>query len=416
MTWSPAGDGVLHACYLQRRRRIYMSIIWSTIRTSMALTALACSAAMAAGVTDKEIVIGTHIDLSGPAAATTAPIRYGMQMRFDEQNEAGGVHGRKIRLVVEDNTGQPQAAVRAAQKLLRRDEVFAMVNTFGTATNAAVSKMTTDAGVLVFAPWADAGTMRSSSGNSPLMFTTTQDYDTTTSFAVSWAIRNWNVKKIGVIYVEGPMGEKTRHGVKAGLVGDAQVVAEAGFKPGDLDFSSQVARMRAADVDLLMVAGILREPVGISAEVKKLGWNNVRIMTGLPGQSVSVPRVGKEPVEGLYSVSAWVPMDSSAPDLNPVVRDRMEQYRRRFNQAPDDMMLPYAYADWFVKALAAAGRDLTTERVAAELKQMTFNDMAFWGPSRMDRDNHLRPESIRITQIQKGRWVPVSPVLTAVTR
>lgn len=389
--------------------------IRSLVRRVLAVCAWTCSVAWAAGVTDTEILIGSHIDLSGPSAAATAPIRNAMQMRFDQQNEAGGVHGRKIRLIVEDNAGQPQAAVRAVQKLVRRDGVFAIVNSFGSAANAAVSKMTTDAGVLVFAPWADASTMRSSSGNSPLMFTTTQDYDTTTSFAVSWAIRQWGVKKVGVIYMEGPMGQKTRAGVKSGLAGEAQIVSEAGYKPGDIDFSSQVARMRAAGVELLVVTGTVREPIGVSAEVKKLGWNDVKIMTALPGQSLVVPRIGKDAVEGLYAVSGWVSFDAGAPDLDPLARARMDQYRKRFNLNPDDIMMAYAYADWFVKALEAAGRDLTTQKVAEALKKMDFNDIAFWGPSRMGPDNHLSPEPIRVTQVQKGRWVSVSPVLTAVT-
>jgi len=390
--------------------------IRNLIRHTVVLAAAySCSAAMAAGVTDTEILIGTHLDLSGPTAAAMGPLRYATQMRFDQANEAGGVHGRKIRLLVEDNAGQPQAAVRAAQKLVRRDGVFAIVNSFGTAANAAVNKMTTDAGVLVFTPWADASTMRTSSGNSPLLFTGIPDYDTTTAVGVSWAIRQWNVKKIGIIYQDGPMGEKIRAGVRSGLTGDAQIVAEASYKPGDIDFSSQVARMRAAGIELLIVTGTVREPIGVSGEVKKLGWNDVKVMTAIPGQSVMVPRIGKDAVEGLYSVSSWVPFEENAPDIDPIARERMVQYRKRFNLSPDDIMVAYAYTDWFVKALEAAGRDLTTQKVVDVLKQMEFNDVGLWSSSRMGPDNHLRPEPVRIVQVQSGRWEPVSPLLTAVT-
>ncbi len=78
---------------------------------SAALLGLAIAAgAQARGVTDKEIVLGTHLDLSGPVAAGMPHIRNGMQMRIDEVNEAGGINGRKIRLVVEDNAGQKQIA------------------------------------------------------------------------------------------------------------------------------------------------------------------------------------------------------------------------------------------------------------------------------------------------------------------
>ena len=74
------------------------------------------------GVSDNEIVIGTHIDLSGPAAPGMPMLRNGMQLRVDELNAAGGVHGRKIKLIVEDNGSQPQLAVRAVQKLIKSDE------------------------------------------------------------------------------------------------------------------------------------------------------------------------------------------------------------------------------------------------------------------------------------------------------
>ncbi|MEO7404245.1 MAG: ABC transporter substrate-binding protein, partial [Burkholderiales bacterium] len=75
--------------------------------------------AQAAGVTDTEIVLGSHLDLSGPVAAGMPMIRNGMQMRIDEANEAGGVNGRKLRLIVEDNASQPAQGVRAVQKLVR---------------------------------------------------------------------------------------------------------------------------------------------------------------------------------------------------------------------------------------------------------------------------------------------------------
>lgn len=92
------------------------------------LAATLGTTAHAGGVSDKEIVLGTHMDLSGPVAAGMPHLRNGMQMRLDEINEAGGIGGRKLRMVVEDNGSQPQLAVRAVDKLIRSDDVFAIVN------------------------------------------------------------------------------------------------------------------------------------------------------------------------------------------------------------------------------------------------------------------------------------------------
>src|SRR4051812_29275475 len=119
--------------------------------TAMAL-ALAASA-QAASVKDNEIVVGTHLDLSGPVAAGMPQLRNGMQMRLDEANDKGGVHGRKFKFVVEDNASQPQVAVRATEKLVNSDGVFAILNPFGSGTNAAAVKRAVDGGVIYFSPW-----------------------------------------------------------------------------------------------------------------------------------------------------------------------------------------------------------------------------------------------------------------------
>src|SRR6478609_8623676 len=212
-------------------------------------------AAHAGGITDTEIVLGTHLDLSGPAAAGMPQLRNGMQMRLDEANEAGGINGRKVRLVVEDNGSQPQLAVRAVDKLIRSDEVFAIVNPFGSGTNAAVVKRAVDAGVLYFSPWGAAAVLQKIAGNSPLLFTTIANYDTTTKAGLGWLIDQSKAQKVGYIFQEGPLGELNRIGVNAALEArNMKLAAEAAYKVGDIDFSSQVARMKAADVDLIFAA------------------------------------------------------------------------------------------------------------------------------------------------------------------
>ena len=83
----------------------------------LAVTAAALpAAAAAADIVGDEIVVGTVSDLSGPIALLGVPVRDGMLMRFDEANAAGGVHGRRIRLVVEDAGYDPKRAVLAARR------------------------------------------------------------------------------------------------------------------------------------------------------------------------------------------------------------------------------------------------------------------------------------------------------------
>ncbi|MFM7342486.1 MAG: ABC transporter substrate-binding protein, partial [Betaproteobacteria bacterium] len=220
---------------------------WMTAALAALAAAAAPWAAQAAGVSDKEIVVGTHMDLSGPVAAGMPQLRNGTQMRFDEANEAGGIHGRRIRFIVEDNASQPQQAVRAVDKLIRKDEVFAIVNPFGSGTNAAVVKRAVDEGVIYFSPWAASSVLQQIAGKSPRLFTTIPDYHTTTHAGLTWLLdQNPNFKKVGWVYMEGPFGDLIGRGVKSAMEARKMTLtAEASYKPGEIDFSSQVARMRA---------------------------------------------------------------------------------------------------------------------------------------------------------------------------
>jgi branched-chain amino acid transport system substrate-binding protein len=377
----------------------------------VALLMAAATACQAGGISDKEIVVGTHLDLSGPVAAAMPQLRNGMQMRFDEANGAGGINGRKVRLIVEDNGSQPQLAVRAVDKLIRSDDVFAIVNAFGSGTNAAVVKRAVDAGVLYFSPWGAAAVLQKIAGNSPLLFTTIANYDTTAKAGLGWMIDDSKAKKVGYIYQDGPLGELTRVGVNAALEARSmKLAAEAAYKVGDIDFSSQVARMKAADVDLIFAASLTRETVGIAAEVKKLGWSGVMLLTAIPGRTMVVAQLGKDGVEGLYGIGSW---NIFVPGKEPAdVKAWSENYKKRFNLDPDEnALLAYAYTDWLVKdGLAPAGRDITLDKVVKALQSSSFSHPVFYGPERFV-NQHINPETTQLSQIKSGIWVPVSDLL-----
>ncbi|WP_342130776.1 ABC transporter substrate-binding protein [Hydrogenophaga sp. OTU3427] len=380
-----------------------------------ATTALLMGGAHAAGVSDTEIVLGTHLDLSGPTAAGSPMLRNAMQMRIDEANAAGGVFGRKLRLVTEDNGSQPQMAVRAVQKLIKSDEVFAIVNSFGSGPNAATVKAATDAGVVVFGPWAASAIIQKVSGNSPLLFTTVQNYDSTTATGLSWAIKNWKVQRVGVIYQEGPFGDLIRAGVAQAMKETGQTVAaEAAYKVGDIDFSSQVARMRAANVDLILAGTVVRETVGVMAEVKKLGWNNVRVLTALPGRSSIVARLGKDAVEGLYGIGGWRLHDADTKDAE--AQKFLAAYKQKFNaDADENAANAYSYMSWFVAGLQAAGRNLTAEGFAKAVQGVKHQDFTTYAAQGFSA-NHVGPEMATIDQVQGGKWVQVAAPMSGIVK
>jgi len=221
---------------------------------------------------------------------------------------------------------------------------------------------------------------------------------------------NYKPKRVGFIYQEGPLGALMGAGVKKALAAKNMVyAAEAGYKAGDIDFSSQVARMKAADADMIVIATITRETVGIMAEVKKLGWNNVKVVTGTPGRTGIVLQLGKDTVEGLYGVGVWKLY--TAEDGPPAVKTWFANYKKKYTNEPDEnALLAYYYTDMFVKSVQAVGRDLTADKLVKQLQGASFESPMFYDKLSF-KGGHLMPEAVEIEQVQKGKWTAVSKTL-----
>ena len=115
-------------------------------------TVCLASWAQTQGISRNEILLGTIQDLSGPLAGYGKHVRSGIQLRLEEVNEQGGVHGRKLKLLVEDSGYDPKKAVLAAQKLVNQDKIFAMIGHLGTAHNNAAMPIQFEKNVINFSP------------------------------------------------------------------------------------------------------------------------------------------------------------------------------------------------------------------------------------------------------------------------
>ena len=133
--------------------------------TSLFAGAVALGMAQAAvaqtqGVTDTEVVIGSVNDLSGIFAAVGVPAVNGANLKFDQVNAAGGVHGRQIRFVVEDHAYQLPKSTQAYNKLINRDQVFANLLSLGTPHNLAGFQLMDPKGIFNINPLTAAREMR----------------------------------------------------------------------------------------------------------------------------------------------------------------------------------------------------------------------------------------------------------------
>src|SRR5262245_19297946 len=218
-------------------------------KTLLAVSAGLAAVAMAAGVlaqTDRgvsknEIVLGMHTDLSGPAATYGVSSSNAVKMRFDEVNEKGGIHGRKIRLIVEDTQYQVPRAVQAGTKLINRDRIFAMVAGLGTPMNNALFKDQLEAGVPSLFPLSAARSMFEPFHR--LKFYNAATYVDQVRAGINYFVTKKNKKAVCAMYQDTDFGKEVFDGIEAQVAkSKIKLVETTTHKPTDQDFTAQITK------------------------------------------------------------------------------------------------------------------------------------------------------------------------------
>ena len=252
------------------------------------------------GVTDTEILIGTHTDLSGPLAGVGVEVRDAMLMRIEEINAAGGIHGRKFRLIVEDSGYDAKKAVLAAQKLVERDKVFALVFPFGTGPALATLPITREKGIPLLFAGSGAVAFHTPPSESSFGYFLPDHFFM--RLGIDYAARELKPKRVGLIYQGDDYGEAMLAGAKESLARHKiDLVETVSYKPGATDFSAQVAKLKAANIDLLLLGTALRETAGVARERQKLDWD-VKMLGGFPVYNTISVALAKGAMEGTYAV------------------------------------------------------------------------------------------------------------------
>jgi branched-chain amino acid transport system substrate-binding protein len=364
------------------------------------------AAAQTQGVSKNEIVIGTIQDLSGPIAGLGKASRNGMQMRFDELNEKGGIHGRKIKFVVEDHGYDPKRAVLAARKLLDQDNIFLMLAHIGTAMNEAAMPLLFEKNVINLFPFSPARQMFDPVHR--LKFASLTPYYDQVRYSVPAIVKEKGLKKPCIIYQDDDYGDEHLKGTEDGLKAiNMQLAEKTSYKRGATDFSSQVARMSRAGCDLVVLGTLIRETVGTVSESRKSNFNPVFLgTTGIYYDLIH--KLGGKAMDGIIAThTVTVPYADSGSEQ---VRAWAASYKAKFGEdAAVHSVYGYTNADVLVTALAKAGANLTTESLIAALEQTRFSSDIFGSPEMsFSASKRLGSSRARFAEIRNGRWVTTS--------
>ena len=374
-----------------------------------ALLALAGTAAQAQatqGISKTEILLGSIQDLSGPIAGFGKQVRQGMLLRVEELNEQGGVNGRKIKLLIEDSAYDPKKAVLAAQKLVNQDKIFAMVAHIGTATNNAAMPVQFEKNVINFFPVTAAREMTEPAHR--LKLAGGSSYYDQMRVAVPKLVKDKGVKKVCTIYQDDEFGLEVFRGAEAGLKAlNMDFTEKTTYKRGATDFSSQVARMKAAGCEMVVLGTIIRETIGTIAEGRKTGFNPVYLGSSATYTDL-IHKLGKKAMDGLYATHTV--QHPYLDEASPKIQFWAKKYQTKFGDDPTVFSVyGYSAIDTFIAAAQKAGANLTTDSFIKAMESMKFPpDMFGSAELTFSPTKRAGSDMTRMSQLQDERWKRVT--------
>jgi branched-chain amino acid transport system substrate-binding protein len=362
------------------------------------------------GVTDTEIVLGSSVDLTGPVASIGVPMKAGFEIAAEIINEAGGINGRKIRVIVEDNGYDPKRAILAVQKLTTSDEVFGIIGLLGSAITQVSLPITTDRGVPMLFPAAPTHVVYDPPQK--LSFGLVTGYDIQMEAATEYAHDDLGKRKFCMMYQDDESGEQSKAGVdrKLGELG-LKLVEATSYKRGATDFSAQFARMKAADCDAVMLGTIVRETAGAALERAKIGWD-APLFAPQGAVSNAVIALGGKAAEGLYAFTPSLPIPLVMDDAK--IADAVARFKAKSgsDKNPDDYFLvSYAGMMLFAEGAKNAGKDLTVDSFVAGMEKVKDLDVGKgWGKMTFTAEQRLGSTLTHVMQVKDGKWTLVKDV------
>ncbi len=358
--------------------------------TALALGLLAAGAIFPAaaqqGVTDTEIVIGDILPLTGPPALLGVAHNLGVKVAVAEANAAGGIQGRKLRLISEDDGYVPSRTIQGVRKLVNSDKIFAFTSISGTAQAQAAMPIIKQAGIPAMAPITTyEGLYKPVIKN---VFAVGYDmreavYELTSRMAERYPNKKW-----AVISQDDEYGENVRDGFeRAAKEKKLQVVSSQIYKKGQSDFSSEILKVKQAGAEALLAGGVLGENVTMTKELERVGHKipvGVTYVSRVPASAKMMGTAGENvyTVDYVYlesSPEAKGFMDKLDKHLSPEERARVNRYT----------FTGYSAARALFAAMDKCGKALTWDCTNAELAKLNNLETGAMTPISFSATDHL---------------------------
>ncbi len=367
------------------------------------------SAAAEPGVTETEILIGGSNSFSGPLAFTGEQItKYGVELYFKVVNDAGGIHGRKLRTVWYDDGYRPQDAVANTKKLVEQDKVFAIIVPQGSPPVVATLDYLEEQKVPLLFPYQSSPVTR----GKRWVFQGMTVSDRSSKMMIDYLAGRRKYKKFAALYQDDEYGKSFltafekdlgRHGLK--------LAAAESVKRGVTDVSAQIAKLQAAGPEVTFLVLVPGPAAQALKERQKIGWTDTLMVSTGPLTDERYLSLAGDASEGVEGLSLWP--DPVTSELPGVVRYREHMQKHFPKNGPNRYSIAGYFAGMlFAEAAKRAGQGLTRESLIASLERVKRWESGILPPLTIGPDHETQKQGFWV-RVEKGRFKEVTSWLKA---
>ncbi|MFC1821146.1 ABC transporter substrate-binding protein [Thermodesulfobacteriota bacterium] len=377
-----------------------MSVVFLTMLIGTSLISAA-----EVGVTDTTIKIGWVGDLTGPIATAGKPLNAGIKLYAKYINDKGGINGRKIIILTENDTYSPTQTVASAKKLIERDKVFCMVGNMGTHTTASIIPLIQKTKTPLLFPGTASATLHQPPKK--YLFSIFSTYETEARVHADYIAATIDDPKVFVLYMDTGLGKSCRVALRDQLNNyGIDILEEVSHKPRTVDYSSHALKAYQAKANVVGIYSVSM-PVGrFVKECQKLNYKPQFLLIS-PEYSDELLELAGDVLEGAVGTI-----------VNPLVTARDKQvleyrevakkyYPGRTPQLAE--MSGYFMLKTASVAIEKCGRDLTREKLIEVLETFKNYDSGGFGQLTYSPTRRIGADKVQIYVIKDKRYKYLVP-------
>jgi branched-chain amino acid transport system substrate-binding protein len=343
------------------------------MRIALALVAVATIAVTAAsqpaerGVTATEIVLGTSMPTSGPAAFWGVPISGAMDAWLKNINDQGGIHGRRFRLVVKDDGYLPPRAVANTRELVERDNVFALTASLGTANVFAVRDYVIESQTVWITPLAGAD-IWAGFRNLKYIFQVYPSYVEEGVYLTKYAAQHLKAKNFAVFYQNDLYGQQGVLGVKRGVAAapGTKVLRQVSYEVTDVEVAAQAQKLKESGADTVVLYATPRHGALIVREMAKLGFRPT-LLSSFTLLDPAMFALAGEAWNDIY-LASYFPLPGTGDAKVEAALQILSRANPALARNPFNAVGGVAFLEAFIEGIRRAGPTLTKDRLVAAME------------------------------------------------